>query len=317
MGPTIGAVVVTYNGSPWLEQQLRSIIAQSRPPDEIIISDDASSDDTLAIARRTTTGIGADVRLLEAQERTGITANVERAIHAGSTDVVVLADQDDVWSPNKLRYIDQWARGSKAGGWFSDGDVIDGGGRSTGRGLWQRVGFTPSLQRLWETDALGVLLKLPVVTGATLAFRREHIPLLLPLPPSGWHDYSISLLLAATSGLDKCEAPMISYRLHGANAAGLPAVSHLERVKSLSERRFWLQRQLAHFEEVAQRVEARGGSEKAIMRLRAKADLLQRRASLRRTRSFRLFDVLPALTAGDYHRYGQGLSSAARDLFWR
>lgn len=311
----MAAVVVTYNGARWIEEQLGSILAQSHPPDEIILSDDRSTDGTLEIARKVLLKSDVPVEIISVESRRGVISNLEGALMAATADVVVLADQDDVWAPLKLAVIHSWATQTLSGGWFSDGWIVDENGGRTDDRLWERAGFTRRLQQRWDSDPLGVLLKLPVVTGATLAFRREHLSFLLPLSRNGWHDYSISILLAATVGLEKCGEPLIYYRLHGANAAGLPAASRLARVQPHLTHRSTLERQRSHFVDLADRSTTFPQPE-ATNRLRKKADVLSRRASLPGPRPLRLPSVIKMLARGSYHASAQGFASAARDLFW-
>lgn len=70
-------------------------------------------------------------------------------------------------------------------------------------------------------DVLGVLLKHPVVTGATMAFRTAYPDLILPIPDT-WHDAWIVLLIGTVSCLDMLPMPLIAYRQHSTNQPGIP-----------------------------------------------------------------------------------------------
>lgn len=98
----ISIALATYNGAAFLGEQLDSIKRQSLQPAELIISDDSSSDDTVEIARRFARGAGFDV-IVDVHPRIGnYNENFVRAIGQCTGDIVVLCDQDDVWSENKL-----------------------------------------------------------------------------------------------------------------------------------------------------------------------------------------------------------------------
>lgn len=311
----ISVAMITCNGARWVAGQATSIAAQDRKPDEVIVADDASNDDTVNLALEALSDLGDRTRVLAGGSRLGVTANLERALHASSGDVVVLADQDDTWLPNKLAMVEQWATTSGAGAMFSDGWIIDASGQRTGERLWPRAGFTTRLQRRWDVDALGVLLKQPVVTGATMALRRSAVTPMLPLPTKGWHDYSMSLMLAATSGIDRSEGPLIEYRLHGGNAAGLRPLNRRERLLDRDAHQANLAMQIAQLEAVVEWLADREASLE-VDRLQAKIAVLRRRAELPRRRPLRLRDVAALAAGGHYRRFGQGLSSAARDLLW-
>ena len=90
-----------------------------------------------------------------------------------SGDVILLADQDDRWKPQKVERLLTLLQEERADLVFTDADLIDAEGRSLGRRLWPAVGFGPKELVDWRDGSpLDVLLKRPVVTGATVAIRR-------------------------------------------------------------------------------------------------------------------------------------------------
>jgi hypothetical protein len=98
----ISIALATFNGAAFLREQLDSIKKQSLQPDELIISDDSSADDTVAIARRFASEAGFNV-VIDVHPRLGnYNENFVRAIGQCTGDVVALCDQDDVWADNKL-----------------------------------------------------------------------------------------------------------------------------------------------------------------------------------------------------------------------
>jgi len=311
----ISVVIITCDGARWVEAQIRSIVEQTRPPDEVVISDDASLDDTLAVVERALAPLGDRARVVRGGPRRGVTANLERAIHASSGDLIVLADQDDTWLPHKLASLEDWASSSSAGAVFSDGWIIDAEGKRTGERLWARTGLARRRLAILPADPLSVLLRQPAVTGATLALRRATLDLLLPIPVHGWHDYAMSLLLAATSGLDAITDPLIEYRLHGANTAGLAIGSRRQRIQSADAHRDHLRTQTLLFEDLVDRLDPFADLD-ARRRFVAKSNVLRRRAALPRARPRRVPGVAGLVLGGGYQRYAQGFSSAARDLFW-
>ena len=312
---SISVVVITYEGARWIAAQAASIVAQTRPPDEVVLADDGSTDTTVAIARAAVAPLGDRVRVLPAGDRLGVTPNLERAIRASTGDVVVLADQDDVWLPHKLATVAQWAAADATGALASDGWIVDTDGRRTGERLWARAGFSSRERARWRRDPLAVLLRQPVVTGATMAVRRDALDLLLPLPEVGWHDYAMSLLLAATTGITLVDDPLMEYRLHEANTAGLRPPARRDRVVSRAEHLDNLHAQARLFDALAERLTAHGCAA-ASHRMTAKSDALRRRAALPAARPRRVVGVAALTFSGRYHRYAQGWASAARDLLW-
>ena len=98
----ISVCMATHNGERYLHEQLASILSQLGEGDEVIISDDSSTDGTVDIIR----GFGdsadppsAGQHLLQPH------ANLENALKHASGDIIALSDQDDVWLENKVEII--------------------------------------------------------------------------------------------------------------------------------------------------------------------------------------------------------------------
>lgn len=312
---SLSIALASYNGERYIAEQLDSIARQTRLPNELIISDDASSDATLAIARDFARRAPFPVSVLQNSERAGSTHNFEIAIHACKGDIIFLCDQDDVWYPDKISLIEErFINNPDAGIVFTDADVVDENLHPIGRRLWQIYKFGPNKQaRFVANDALGVLLKQPVVTGATMAFRSSYRDLVLPIPKT-WHDAWIALLIGATSHLDALPAQLIAYRQHGGNQLGIPRAGR-NRGKSCAA--IYGPRVLL-YEAIRKRLEKSEErfrvSEQTIRRLDEKLVFLRASAALPQPRWRRLPVALHELLALRYHSYAHGLTSFCKDL---
>lgn len=219
---TLSVAMATWNGQRFIRSQLLSIANQSRRPDELVVSDDASTDLTTSIAEQVCRENDLPLVLIRNRFRRGVVPNFEKAIAATTQDIIVLSDQDDVWHPDKLAVLEAtFARDDRVGGVFSDGLLL-AAPDDMNVTLWSSFGFTRKEQvQARENGMLEVLLRRNVVTGATLAFRASSRGVLLPLGPFGLHDAWIALLLAACSQLEPLPLPLVSYRIHSQNAEGL------------------------------------------------------------------------------------------------
>jgi glycosyltransferase involved in cell wall biosynthesis len=195
---TISLAMCTFNGKRFLGAQLESIGAQSRPPDELVICDDGSSDGSVELIREFARHAPFPTRLVVNERNLGSTRNFEPAILLCQGKIVALADQDDVWYPHKLEQIDNaFAQSRSIALAFSDADLIDDNTRLLGLRLWATFSFNRSEQKEFANGhALNILAKHPVVTGATMAFRKELFDLITPIPEGHIHDAWISFLLA-------------------------------------------------------------------------------------------------------------------------
>ena len=112
----ISVAMCTYNGANFLPAQLASISDQTRPPDEIIVCDDASNDETRALLERFARTSAIPVSLYFSDQNVGSVKNFERAIGLCTGDVIALSDQDDVWRADKLQLIENAFREHPAAG---------------------------------------------------------------------------------------------------------------------------------------------------------------------------------------------------------
>lgn len=222
----MSVAMTTYNGEQFLREQLDSIFAQSRLPDEIVVCDDRSSDGTPEILREYAARAPWPMNVMINEERLGAIKNFEKAIDLCSGDIIVLCDQDDVWRPRKLAAL-EYAFDAEAelGVVLSNADLIDEDGRRLSGDLWSRCRFNKRRQALLRTSRrYDLLLGLPFATGATMAFRSHFKSLLLPLPagsPTFFHDRWIAVLIAAVGQIGIIDEKLTAYRLHHRQQIGV------------------------------------------------------------------------------------------------
>jgi glycosyltransferase involved in cell wall biosynthesis len=215
-GFSISVAMCTFNGTRYLPAQLESIAGQTRPPDEVIICDDRSPDNTKELIDTFAGHSCLPIQFSVNEQTLGSTQNFERAIAKCRGRIVALADQDDIWYAHKLEKIEQAFRESdKIVAAFSDADLIDANSGPLHRRLWSSVSFNRAEQLNFANEkALDVLIKHPVVTGATMAFRKDLFELFTPIPEDEIHDRWISFLLAAHGPIRPIPEPLVQYRRH-------------------------------------------------------------------------------------------------------
>src|SRR5713226_2485661 len=130
-----------YNGGRFLREQLRSITEQSTPPCQLVICDDGSTDDTVAIADSFARSAPFPVEVRRNRTRLGTGANFDEASSRCSGDVIFLCDQDDVWHPEKITRTIERFDDPRVQCVFTDARLVDEEGRQIGRTLWQQIGF--------------------------------------------------------------------------------------------------------------------------------------------------------------------------------
>jgi len=97
--------MATYNGAPYLKEQLDCFNEQSILPNELIICDDGSTDETINVIESFQKYAPFNVKFIQNQTRLGYGKNFEKALNNTTGDLIFLSDQDDVWFPNKIEEI--------------------------------------------------------------------------------------------------------------------------------------------------------------------------------------------------------------------
>lgn len=314
----ISVALCSYNGATYIREQLRSIAAQSRLPDELVICDDGSSDDTVAEVRSFSRTVTFPVRLTENNTRLGVTSNFSQAIDLCIHEIIVLADQDDVWEVDKLRIIEEgFIADPQIGAIFSNANLINERGENLPGSLWGKVGFRTFQQRALESgDGLECLLKGNFVTGAVLAFRATLKKVLLPIPVEWVHDYWIAVMAATVSKLGYNKEILISYRCHAAQQIGVsrPLSRKLRKAITFNAAVYLAAEKL--WTEAAMRLKKNHDRrhEPAIAIFEEIALHMRQRGQLPDQRWKRLPIVVREIMDGKYQRYSMGMRSVMHDI---
>jgi len=117
----ISVIICAYNYAQFLPKCLETVFSQTRPPDEIIVLDDGSTDETAEVVRRF-----QGVRYIR-QEHAGKAVAFNRGVQVSSGDIICHLDADDYWFERKLeRLVDTLRSFPKAGGMVHDAVIIHG-----------------------------------------------------------------------------------------------------------------------------------------------------------------------------------------------
>jgi glycosyltransferase involved in cell wall biosynthesis len=329
----ISVALTTYNGARFLQEQLQSIADQSSLPDQLIIVDDRSSDETKDIIETFARKARFPVDVRVNGTTLGSTRNFQTAVELCSGDVIVLCDQDDRWHPEKLFQIkNTFSSLPNVGLVFSDAELIDEHGKPLNRRLWQHTLNQNCERDLCSGKAFEVLLQRDVVTGATMAFRQCFRKAILPFPTGIplIHDGWAAVIIAAVSEIASLRECLIQYRVHDGQCLGIEPFNHpgriadLKHISRLMRRSSYYSDQIRKLEAVRQRLnvlstfkDARLPSSILQTRLQYVEGLIDHfctRGRLPSGKFRRAPMVLKELLTLRYHRYSRGWLSAARDL---
>ncbi len=209
----LSVAMCTYNGEKYISEQIISILSQTVLPDELIICDDGSTDNTIAIIK----GLNNPrIKLHQNPVNLGPTKNFEQAINLCSGDIIFLADQDDVWLPNKVATIVQAFKSNpEAYMLFTDAYLANEKLEPCGISLWEYSNFD------CNEFSFNMLMLRTVATGATMALKKEALELIMPFSPFLIHDDWITLLLTFFNRTAFINKKLIYYRMHSNQQIGV------------------------------------------------------------------------------------------------
>lgn len=208
MRKKISVCMATYNGEKYIKEQLESILSQLHEEDEVIISDDHSSDNTLEIIK---TLNDIRIKIFVNELGKGYSKNFENSIAHSSGDVVFLSDQDDVWMPNKVQTMIEELESADVV--ISDALITDENLRVTLGSHFKLHGTRNGFLNNW--------LKTRYI-GACMAFNKNILKKIMPFPNNPKlcaHDYWIANVSEFYYNVKLVDQPLIKYRRHGSNAS--------------------------------------------------------------------------------------------------
>lgn len=202
----ISVCIATYNGARFIEEQLRSILPQLNDDDEVLISDDGSTDGTLDIVSSIE---DARIKIVGHGGNLGIVRNFERALWAAQGGIIFLSDQDDVWLPDKVATCVSALDAHLMV--VTDCKVVDADLRELSSSFFRLRKSGPGvIHNLIRNSYL----------GCCMAFRQELMAYALPFPNGiAMHDIWLGLIADCRRKVKFIPQPQLLYRRHGANAS--------------------------------------------------------------------------------------------------
>lgn len=224
--PNISIVIATYNGAKYLREQLDSIAAQTMPAYEIIIQDDCSEDETVAIIESYSSKL--PIKLFQNPQNLGYIRNFESALSKAQGEFIALCDQDDVWKPEKLEWLMQTI-GTKSLA-YADSMLIDSDGNPIGKTLSKKL-----RNRFIEAPSPLCFVYDNCVSAHAILLRRSLLKHLFPFPRYLYFDAWIAACAASHKGIGYIDEPLVGYRQHASNTLSIhhkPKRSFLEKMFS-------------------------------------------------------------------------------------
>lgn len=217
--PAVSVAMATYNGERYLPEMLESVAAQTHPPDELVVRDDASEDGTVGLLHAFARRVPFRVDVIAGGPRLGYAQNFVAASRACSGGMIFFADQDDTWRPPKLATVlRRAARRQLPQAFFHDFALQSEDGSELAPSYYALLaerGFPPATS----------------FKGCSMAVTRGFLDY-WGWPPADSHvshDLWVALLSTAFGQRHNLPEPLIDHRLHATNASGwIPGLSSRE-----------------------------------------------------------------------------------------
>lgn len=203
----VSVAMATYNGEKYIKEQIETILNNLDDKDELVISDDGSSDMTIEIINKIN---DKRITLLEGP-RKGLKKNFENAIKNTTGDVIFLSDQDDIWMENKVEKVLECFNNNNYILIQHDAVVVD----ENDKVIYESF----AEHRKVKTGVIKNLIK-NSYHGCCIAFRKELIKEILPIPDNVYlHDEWIGIVAELNGKTYFLDEKLIKYRRHSENTS--------------------------------------------------------------------------------------------------
>lgn len=205
----ISVCMATYNGEKYIKEQLDSILKQISDSDEIIISDDGSTDNTVEIIKLYQES-NRNIKLVEGP-RKGLIKNFENALNLSRGEIIFLSDQDDIWVEGKVERVMKEFEKTAVSLILHDAYIVDSEGKIIESSFYKHRGSKPGL--------ISNIVKNSYL-GCCMAFKRELLNECLPFPAKiEMHDWWIGLMGEKFGKVTFIHKQYLMYRRHGDNVS--------------------------------------------------------------------------------------------------
>lgn len=249
----IDILLATYNGEKFVKDQIESILNQTYEDFNLIISDDASTDNTLNILEEYEKK-DTRIKVFKKEKNEGLIANFEFLLKNVTSDYFMFSDQDDIWKKDKIEKSINKLKEENSGLVYTDLEIVDESLNVIYPSYWKYKKIYNKIKKYNNFEALYLN---NFVTGCTILAKSKYIKDILPLPRNSkfvLHDYWTALIISAKDKISFVEEPTIQYRQHKNNRVGSSRKSdQLEKFEDL--RNLFIKVKIEHFEVFKENIE--------------------------------------------------------------
>lgn len=249
----IDILLATYNGEKFVKEQIESILNQTYENFNLIISDDASTDNTLNILEEYEKK-DTRIKVFKKEKNKGLIDNFEFLLKNVTSDYFMFSDQDDIWKKDKIEKSINKLKEENSGLVYTDLEIVDEKLNVIYPSYWK---YKQIYKKIIKYNNFEALYLNNFVTGCTILAKSKYIKDILPLPRNSkfvLHDYWTALIISAKDKISYVEEPTIQYRQHKNNRVGSSRKSdQLENFEDL--RNLFIRVKIEHFEVFKENIE--------------------------------------------------------------
>lgn len=249
----IDILLATYNGEKFVKEQIESILNQTYENFNLIISDDASTDNTLNILEEYEKK-DTRIKVFKKEKNEGLIDNFEFLLKNVTSDYFMFSDQDDIWKKDKIEKSINKLKEESSGLVYTDLEIVDEKLNVIYPSYWK---YKQIYKKIIKYNNFEALYLNNFVTGCTILAKSKYIKDILPLPRNSkfvLHDYWTALIVSAKDKISYVEEPTIQYRQHKNNRVGSSRKSdQLENFEDL--RNLFIKVKIEHFEVFKENIE--------------------------------------------------------------
>lgn len=220
---TIQILLAVYNGETYIEEQITSILGQSYSDIHLIIRDNCSTDQTVAIVEKLSSRNPGKITLLSSKTNDGVIGNFAKLAEYSTAPYVMFSDADDVWQKDKIlkSFLKMKEMEQKYGVdhpllVHTDLTVVNRNLQMIHPSFWRYSNLNPD-----KGNSLSRQLVQNGITGCTTLVNRSLLELALPFPNEiVMHDWWLGLIAASLGKIEHINTPTMLYRQHGNNDTG-------------------------------------------------------------------------------------------------
>ena len=202
--PLISVALCTYNGVAHLDAQLDSILSQQGVRLEVVVLDDASTDDTWALLQTRATA-DSRIRLFRNATNLGHLRSFEKCMDLAEGEWIAPSDQDDIWAPDKLAKLLAAVGAHDLA--YCDSEYMEADGTRTGRSV------SNDFDMFSGTNPVPLFFQ-NTVSGHACLLRKDLLAVAGPAPGGFFHDWWLALIAAGRNGVVYVDERLVYFRRH-------------------------------------------------------------------------------------------------------